>query len=271
MINKLTKDIQNKWKTIFNNPYKSFGLNWTQVKKLRHARSGTIGQVEILGHTCYFNTGNEVLHALDEIFINEFYKIPFKSATPLVIDCGAHIGFSVIYTKMKFPGARIVAFEPDPKNYELLSKNVESFNLKDVILNNEAVWIDDTELSFAGTGTMSSKIDIDNSSGTIKTKAIRLKKLLDQNIDFLKLDIEGAEYLVLKDISEKLSNVEYLFIEYHGSFSHNKEFVEILDLITQNGFHFYILEANPSYPTPFSRMNQKPPYDVQLNIFCFRD
>lgn len=271
MINKISSDIRKKWKTIFNNPYKAFGLSWPEVKKLRHSPSGTMGNVEVLGHTCYFNTGNEVLHALDEIFISEFYKIPFKSDTPLVIDCGAHIGFSVIYTKLKFPGARVIAFEPDPKNFELLSRNIDSFNLKDVVLRNEAVWVEDTELSFAGTGTMSSKIDINNVTGTIKTKAIRLKNLLNQRIDFLKLDIEGAEFNVLIDIAEELSNVEYLFIEYHGSFSQNNELLEILNLVTKKGFRFYLLEANPSYPTPFTRNGQKPPYDVQLNIFCFRD
>lgn len=271
MINKIISDIQKKWKTIFNNPYKEFGLNWPEVKKLRHATPGAIGSINVLGHTCYFNTGNEVLHALDEIFISEFYKIPFKSATPFVIDCGAHIGFSVLYTKLKFPGARIIAFEPDPKNFELLSKNIDSFNLKNVELKNEAVWIEDTELSFAGTGTMSSKIDVNSVSGTIITKAIRLKHLLNQKIDFLKLDIEGAEYEVLKDIAEELPNVEHLFIEYHGAFSQNNELIEILDTVSKNGFRFYLLEANPSYPTPFTRIGQKPPYDVQLNIFCFRD
>ena len=47
---------------------------------------------------------------------------------------------------------------------------------------------------------------------------VRLKDLLDDDIDFLKIDIEGAEYAVLKDCSDDLTNVKNLFVEYHGTY-----------------------------------------------------
>ena len=61
-----------------------------------------------------------------------------------------------------------------------------------------------------------------------------------------------------------------MFLEYHGSFSQNNELCEIFDIIQNAGMKFYIKEAAPIYPTPFKRSGSKPPYDVQLNIFCFR-
>ena len=48
------------------------------------------------------------------------------------------------------------------------------------------------------------------------------------------------------------------------------EVIELLEILKQNEFTFYIKEAHPSYPTPFYRENENPPYDTQLNIFCFR-
>ena len=54
-------------------------------------------------------------------------------------------------------------------------------------------------------------------------------------------------------------------------FSQNKELVEILDIITKEGFHFYIKEATSVYDHPFLRSTEtKKDYDVQLNIFCIR-
>ena len=117
---------------------------------------------------------------------------------------------------------------------------------------------------------MSSRIDSSQESGNT-VEAVRLKEYLNQKVDFLKIDIEGAEYDVLKDIQPNLHFVQSLFLEYHGMFSQNKELVEILDIITKEGFHFYIKEATSVYDHPFLRSTEtKKDYDVQLNIFCIR-
>jgi hypothetical protein len=89
-------------------------------------------------------------------------------------------------------------------------------------------------------------------------------------VDFLKLDIEGAEYKVLKDITENLHYVTNMFVEYHGTFPQNNELVEIFEIISKAGFRFYIKEAANNYPYPFLPKPRKLDYDVQLNIFCFK-
>ena len=102
-------------------------------------------------------------------------------------------------------------------------------------------------------------------------KSVKLKDLLIQKVDFLKMDIEGAEYEVIKDCKENLKNVSNLFLEYHGKFSDNHKLIEIFQIIESAGFKFYIKEAASLYPTPFFRKATTYPYDVQLNIFAFRD
>jgi hypothetical protein len=62
-----------------------------------------------------------------------------------------------------------------------------------------------------------------------------------------------------------------MFIEYHGSFAQNDELLEIFEIIVKSGFKFYIKEAAINYEHPFLQKQEKLNYDVQLNIFCFRN
>lgn len=101
-------------------------------------------------------------------------------------------------------------------------------------------------------------------------QATRLKDLLNQPVNFLKLYIEGAEYAVAKDIKDALHHVSNLFIEYHGSFSQGNELIEILQIVSDAGFHYYIKEATSVYDHPFKAMKTNNQFDVQLNIFCSR-
>ena len=119
---------------------------------------------------------------------------------------------------------------------------------------------------------MSSKIQFENSTSSKEVKALRLKDFLNRPVDFLKIDIEGAEYTVLKDIADDLPMVNNMFLEYHGDFNQNDELLHIIGIIKAAGFNFYIKEAATVYATPFYRKAQRmASYDVQLNIFCFRN
>lgn len=271
LIANLKRDIGNKYRALFANPFQSLGLKWIEVKKWRSLPTTSVHEASVLNHKLYFRDGNEVLHGLHEIFIDKVYQLSLPAA-PFIIDCGAHIGLSVIYLKQQHPGARILAFEPDKTNFSLLQKNISSFGFTNIDLRNEAVWKENTTLRFAQEGSMSSKIETngDAASNNSQVTATRLLDVMTRKVDFLKLDIEGAEYEVLKDISSKLGLIENMFIEYHGLFSQNKELNAILQMVTGSGFSYYIKEAANVYHSPFQRTETHHPYDVQLNIFCFR-
>jgi len=269
-ISNLTNGISRRLSSLFENPYKKVGLNWIKLKELKHLPPGKLRSIPFLNKTIHFIAPSEFLYGVKEIFVEEIYKQSLPP-DPLIIDCGANIGLSIIYMKEYYPNARIIAFEPDETNFRLLEDNIRSFGYNDVILRKEAVWIADTELQFAGSGSMSSRIDDRSSNDSKKVTAIRLKNLLNEKVDFLKIDIEGAEYAVLKDIKENLANIKNLFVEYHGSFGQTNELSNMLNWITGQGFSYYIKEAAPVYSTPFYRpARDLYEYDVQLNIFCFR-
>lgn len=267
----ITAGIKKRFKTLFANPYRKVNVNWMSLKYYKHLPANKIRHHRLFGKPFYFYSAQELLHGLQEIFIDEIYKQQLTS-NPFIIDCGANIGMSVIYMKQQYPEAEIIAFEPDEKNFELLTKNIMSFGYSNVKLLKKAVWNSNTDLYFSNESSMGSRIEKETSASTIEVSAVRLKDFIDRRIDFLKIDIEGAESTVLRDIAEKLHLVKNMFLEYHGTFQQNNELVEIVNILNQAEFKFYIKEAASIYNNPFHRVkNPNTSYDVQLNIFCFRD
>lgn len=267
----IQKGIKSRINSFKLNPNRDVNLGWFKTKYYKHLPVGKIRTHNLLGKRLYFSSPAELLHGLHEIFIENIYKQKF-SHHPYIIDCGANIGMSIIYLKNLAPDATVIAFEPDETNFDLLSKNINAFGLTDVIPYKQAVWDNNTVLNFLSEGSMSSKIEKADTPNTIQVQAFRLKDLINKKVDFLKIDIEGAEYTVLKDIAEDLHFVQNMFVEYHGVFEQNKELTEIIEIINNSGFYYYIKEAAPLFETPFYRLkDHNSPYDVQLNIFCFRE
>jgi len=258
-------------KKAFSNPYGKVNIGPVFLKYLKHISPGKLHYHKLFGNKTWFTNGQEYLHGIREIFIEEIYKQSLPE-NAYILDCGANIGLSVIYLKRICPTATIVAFEPDIKNFDLLKRNIESHKLSNIDLRNDAVWNEETLLTFKSEGSMGSKIASEKKNDPSNlVRAIRLKNYLDRKIDFLKIDIEGAEFEVLRDLADKLSLVETLFVEYHGSFEQNGELTNLFRILTENGFHYYIKEAQPVYRSPLTReKGSLMTYDIQLNLFCFR-
>jgi FkbM family methyltransferase len=245
-------------------------LGFVDIKILKHLQGGRERCRTVAGYTMHFSNPQEFLHALKEIFVEQCYHQSLPE-NALIIDCGSNIGVSILYLKKIAPTARIIGFEPDETNYLILKKNIEANDLQKIELHKAAVWTANTELSFRVTGSMGSTIETGSNENAINVKALRLKEFLQQKVDFLKIDIEGAEYAVMKDIADDLKNINRLFLEYHGTYAQNHELLEILQIIEKSGFSFYIKEAASIYDKPFvSEKNGDWNYDVQLNIFCHR-
>lgn len=254
-------------------PYRSVGIGWLKEKIIKHSDSKNLKTIHACGNKIHYKSNEELIHCLREIFFENIYKFNSSKRTPLIIDCGAHIGMSILNFKQQYPDSTIIAFEPDNNNFQLLQKNINEWNLKDIQLFQHPVWISNDEITFEASGAMGGKISEkqNNNDLNIKLKAIRLSELLTKEIDFLKIDIEGAEYDVLKDCKSNLHLVNNLFVEYHSTFDEQYKLVEILQILRETGLKFYIKEANNVYPTPFTKKKINTPFDLQLNIFAFRD
>jgi FkbM family methyltransferase len=243
---------------------------WVQEKILKHQEDKNVKQVKIGNILIYYKRPYELLHSYKEIFQNEIYRFQSTTSKPLIIDCGSNIGLSVLYFKQIYPEARILAFEPDSNNYDILKRNAEANKLTNIELNNTAVWTKEGEISFEANESEASHIS-ESTSGQ-KVKAIRLKDLLSsyKEIDFLKIDIEGAEWEVIRDCEENLKPVKNLFLEYHGKVEETDRLNELLAIISNNGFKVYIKNAADNLYHPFIEKQTGTIYDVQLNLFCYK-
>ncbi|MBK9329825.1 MAG: FkbM family methyltransferase [Sphingobacteriales bacterium] len=208
------------------------------------------------------------------IFEKEIYRFPSDKKQPVIIDGGANIGLSVIYFKKLFPQAKIIAFEPDKQLFPILSQNVASFGFSDVELVNKGLWNETTTLSFFSEGADSGSIqnaELDNTTvHSIETVQLR-DYLTFPEVDFLKLDIEGAETNVLLDIESRLPSVRNLFIEYHSFIGQPQTLDVILRILTRHNFRYYLSTFGcVGQPRPYIQPASYNNMDVQLNIFAVR-
>lgn len=245
-------------------------LPWTLEKVLKHQEDKQVKKVKIGNLVIWYKRPYELLNTYKELYEKGLYKFSSSTTSPIIIDCGSNIGLSVLYYKQLYPFSSIVAFEPDEQNFLLLQKNVASNNLSEVQLHQAAVWIHNGTISFEGRESEASHISDGDTSHQVAS--LRLKDVLEQHdqIDFLKIDIEGAEWPVLVDCKESLQHVAHLFLEYHGKVDDTNKLTELLDIVKQNGFKVYIRNAADNLEHPFEERTTATIYDVQLNLFCYR-
>lgn len=206
-----------------------------------------------------------------EIFDQQIYNFRSEKTDPLIIDCGANIGMSVIYFKKMYPEAKIIAFEPDKYIFDVLEENVKTYGLSNVTLINKACWNAETTLRFFSEGADGGRKAEDNETERIITvDTIRLKNYLKEKIDFLKIDIEGAEVEVLPDIKDDLKNVENIFVEFHSFVNKEQRLPEILEILRKAGFRFHLSSVGVIATQPYIFHPEYASMDNQINIFGWR-
>lgn len=163
-----------------------------------------------------------------EIFISNDYFFQTANNEPVIIDCGANIGMSVLFFKFIYPNCSIVAFEPNPEAFYLLKKNVEQNNLENVKLYNLALSDKEGEIDFfVGNNEailLASVIEERGGNKVFKIKSDKLSNYLDAKVDLIKMDIEGSENQVLNDLmaTGTITIAENYIIEYHHRISKQK-------------------------------------------------
>jgi len=172
-----------------------------------------------------------------------------RTDRPLIIDCGSNIGVTMLEWKHRWPGAQVICFEPDPRAFRLLQMNVDKNDIPSVRCNNAAVSDIEGTATFyghftAGSDSRGNSIDPGwgqrHETGTHLINCHLLSKYLEgQDVDFLKLDIEGAEERVLKEITAHLHRVAAIYVEVHetkATLGHNSE-ERISEVLREAGFN----------------------------------
>lgn len=251
------------------------GLNKKKVKsELENLPRYTQTKTIVEGKEIIVPDNASFLFMYKEIFKENIYKFETTNKKPYIIDGGANIGLASIYLKLLYPDAEIIAFEPDNGIFDILENNIKSFNYDNIKLIKKGLWDENKTLSFHSEGADGGTIsDLDtNIKSTESIEVVSLKPYLNKRVDFLKLDIEGAETLVLNNIADSLDVVDRIFVEYHSFVNQKQTLNEIIDILTNANFRLYMsIPGNNSLSSPLMGLNNYNNMDFQLNIFGFKE
>ncbi len=227
---------------------------------LRKRFSAADAPYRFSGLTIYADSGANFSTIIREVFLlNDYY---FKSSTPAprIIDCGANIGISTLYFKSLYPQATILSIEPSPKNMSYVKRNIEANNTQGVTMLEVAASDTEGTVSFwehahkPGGSTMVKAVyesKVKESFVEYSVPAVKLSKHLPWQVDLLKMDVEGAEGSILKDLSESgsLQKIDRIIMEYHDNEDNtSNNLVDIITVLKKAKFTiaFYTNEFNIS-------------------------
>lgn len=84
---------------------------------------------EVEGFKVFYRNEEETRRIIEEVFDDEEYRFSSQKDTPFIIDCGSHIGLSIMYFKKLFPEAEVLGFEPNPEDFVSANNNTNQVYL----------------------------------------------------------------------------------------------------------------------------------------------
>ncbi len=163
-------------------------------------------------------------YVFNQIFVRHEYA-PLCERVPdpkFILDLGANVGYASALFASRYPEARIVAVEPDPRNFELCRRNLAPYGDRIKLLNG-AVWPSCSRLALThefGTG-LATQVKAAGSGVKDDVEAWDIQTLLDlarvEIADIVKIDIEGTEAALFASNTDRwLPRVRNICIELHG-------------------------------------------------------
>jgi FkbM family methyltransferase len=205
---------------------------------------GLAGKYETLSHRgrkVRVRSGESVDREVFEYVFEKGYHRPHRKLRDdaVILDLGCNIGFSVVDLKMEYPAAKVFAVEMDADNFKLAQENVSG--LADVVVYNYAIWESDGVVRYLDSDNVDAYHVEADTTGSSKGKFVEvngislntlLAKIGQPAIDYVKMDIEGAERNVFNADLSWLDLVKEIKIEIHKA----EDFEPIESILKQRGF-----------------------------------
>ena len=174
------------------------------------------------------------LDVVFEGFERDILQILRPKVGETVMDCGAHIGkYTVLASKLVGDTGRVIAFEPFPANYQRLMMNLKLNNCNNVTVMNCAVWNENEEKTLwvnsrSSTNSLNPSLNASTRIGSIDVKCVKLDEVMGamERIDWLKLDVEGADFEALQGASESIAKRKVTNIIVEASVQATLDFLE---------------------------------------------
>ena len=175
----------------------------------------------------------------------------------IVVDVGANIGLHTLnMARIVGNTGRVFAFEPDPSNFEILEKNVKINNYQNIILEQKAVGDKHGRTTLYQSdhpGMHRIFPQTKQAKGQVQVKLTSLDKyFIDSNlvdkINFIKIDVEGLEFSVLKGMKNILKNNKKIKILFEFMPKNTMEAgftpIELLNYLTSYDFKLFCIDES---------------------------
>ncbi len=180
------------------------------------------------GHPVLCRSGTRDKSSLEDLLFYQTYLPPTEIDRPkVIVDLGTNVGYTVAHFAFLYPGARIIGVELDADNFLLAQQNTTWCNER-VTLINAAIWSSDGYVNFEGHGedayhvVASADAVVENvkTATNRRARSMTMESLIEDfniaRIDYLKMDIEGAEAeIILATNPTWLDRVGAMKIELH--------------------------------------------------------
>jgi FkbM family methyltransferase len=171
----------------------------------------------------------------------------------IIIDAGAFTGdYTIFAAKKAGKEGKVIAFEPDFKNREILFKNIKKERLENVTVIPKGLWSKRTTLNFNSLDGLHSNLDKEGNI-TIEVTPLdeEINKLNLPKIDIIKMDIEGAEIEAVKGCIKIIKKYSPFFkiASYHKL--ENKETSIFLEKFFKR-YKYKVITDFPTHKTTFA-------------------
>jgi len=167
----------------------------------------------------FFRSHQSDPYIFDQVFVEQQYRFPdkFKGEVKWIIDAGANIGMASVYFSNRFPGAKIFSIEPDAGNFNLLQKNTSGY--PNITCIQAALWDKEEMLDIGNKTQLSAGYIVEHTKKNNGIPGITIQGILNKyemnEVNIVKIDIEGAEERVFSSSTEWINQSECIIVELH--------------------------------------------------------
>ncbi|MDR3457772.1 MAG: FkbM family methyltransferase [Verrucomicrobiae bacterium] len=179
-------------------------------------------RVPRIAHPVQMRFGTSDAWALKEVLLDGEYDFLPAISPKIIIDAGANIGLAAIFFANKFPDALVYALEPEESNFNLLKTNTAPYPqikpLKTALWNeNKQIKLFDSSGGHWGVTTHDVDANPQTQLGQVEAVTLDglMQKLNVDQVDILKIDIEGAEKEVFENSKKWIGKVQIIMVELH--------------------------------------------------------
>jgi FkbM family methyltransferase len=165
----------------------------------------------------YVRPGTTDMQAFNAVFRRRQHDVPIGFTPRVVVDLGANVGFTSVDFALRYPGARVIAVEPEPGNVKMLRLNTAAFDGIEVV--EAAIWSHAGRVALADVGHGEWGFVTVPAADVPTVGAMTMHELMCSvgidAIDLLKVDVEGAEHVLIANDPSWLDVVRGLYVELH--------------------------------------------------------